>query len=378
MFAPVFNSIKFIDPLAVGFLERFLQSDFSNLPYMESENYCQKMHIDETFQIQWHTDDIPNTIEYFDIETDTLQGSFTTTDVGGGEKRDENGDLNPFRYYQADISFTINGNFYIIISDGTDTLRSEPIQVSEFPNSRLLQFTNWKNTNLNIWENGFTVSLRIDCQFYRRTPSSINKILIDSENFQTMTSQRQMRGMELQVYQLPPYLHEQLAVCWSLSQCRIQGQPFYSEVGYDGPDYYQRFNLANGNITVLTSKGFNQHIGIPPTVEIPVNLMAIAISTSVIELMWQNGGGATSYELESSLSYDGPFSQIFAGSMLNFENFGLTIDTQYFYRVRGIGPAGTSAWSAIVSATTNVGVQQIANSGGELLADAGGEILATI
>jgi len=195
MWSPVFNSFKFVDQAAEGFLEKNLQDDFSALPYMEGAGYCQKVNLDETRQIQWHTTTALDTVTLKVFETDAVHDTFSTVLVGSGAKRDINGDLTPFDIYQSDIDFDSVGNYYLEIDDGTDTLRSEPIQVGTFADTILMEFTNWKDTELNVWENDFTVTLRAQAQLFRRLPVSTNQLLNDTENFTNVISQRQSRGM---------------------------------------------------------------------------------------------------------------------------------------------------------------------------------------
>ena len=260
MWAPVFNSFKFVNQAAPGFLDSFLQSDYSALPFMEGAGYCQKVNTGEVRQIQWHTDTALDVVTLKVFETGATVTTFATTQVGVGSKRDSNGDSVPFEYYQSDIAFTTAGNYYLEISDGSETLRSEPIQVGTFTDTVLMEFTNWTDTDLNIWANGFTPAIRAEAQLFKRLPSSINKSLNSTENITTVTSQRQTRGILMELYQLPMYMHEQLAYGWSLSRILIDGQPFYSEEGYNEPTYWDRYNLANSSININARTAFIQYI----------------------------------------------------------------------------------------------------------------------
>lgn len=260
MWSPVLNSFKFINQAAPGFLDRNLQDDFSALPYMFGAGYCQKVNLNETRQIQWQTNTALDTVTLKVFETDAVHDTFTTAMVGSGTKRDINGNITPFNFFQSDVTFDTNGNYYLEIDDGSETLRSEPITVGSFPNAVLMEFTNWQDTDLNIWENGFTVGIRAQAQLFKRLPTSVNNSLISTENIATITSQRQKRAMLIEYFQLPPYLHEQLTYGWSLSNVRINGQPFYSEEGYGTPTYFDRFNLGNGSAIILANKAFMQHI----------------------------------------------------------------------------------------------------------------------
>ncbi len=88
----------------------------------------------------------------------------------------------------------------------------------------------------------------------------------------------------------------------------------------------------------------------------PTGLIATAISSSEINLVWtDNAGGIYAFEIEQSLSIGGPYAVIDTTGIgdTNYNNTGLNPETEYFYRARATdGMGGFSAYSNIDSATT--------------------------
>ena len=93
----------------------------------------------------------------------------------------------------------------------------------------------------------------------------------------------------------------------------------------------------------------------PPAPIAPNNLVASAISTSRIDLVWQDTStNETGFKIERSV--DGVnFTQIAligANSTNYSDTIGLAASTKYYYRIRATNDGGDSAYSSIASATT--------------------------
>lgn len=85
----------------------------------------------------------------------------------------------------------------------------------------------------------------------------------------------------------------------------------------------------------------------------PTNPKAVANSASQITVTWDAVVGATSYKVERSP--DGVFGwtqMVPDPTISRYVDTGLTDATQYFYRVSATTPAGSSATTAVVNATT--------------------------
>ena len=85
----------------------------------------------------------------------------------------------------------------------------------------------------------------------------------------------------------------------------------------------------------------------------PANLQATVVSDTQIDLSWNPGLGETAYELQRQETGDPGWdvvSNTISGT--SYSDSGLTADTEYSYRVRGVNSAGESMWSSTVMATT--------------------------
>jgi hypothetical protein len=95
--------------------------------------------------------------------------------------------------------------------------------------------------------------------------------------------------------------------------------------------------------------------GAPPAA--PSGLVATTISQSQIDLDWlDNSADETGFEIERSLDGAGfgPLTSVGA-NVTSYPDIGLSAATTYFYRVRAVNGAGSSAFSNTASATTSGG-----------------------
>ena len=84
----------------------------------------------------------------------------------------------------------------------------------------------------------------------------------------------------------------------------------------------------------------------------PTGVAATATSPTRISVTWNAVAGATSYEVARGTVSGGPYPAVHVETTNAYANNDRIPGTTYFYVVRAIGPAGTSANSAQVSATT--------------------------
>jgi regulation of enolase protein 1 (concanavalin A-like superfamily) len=99
-----------------------------------------------------------------------------------------------------------------------------------------------------------------------------------------------------------------------------------------------------------TSTGTVQN---PPSA--PTNLNASTVSSSQINLTWDdNSGSESNYIVERSLSGTGSWSQLasLAANTTSYSDTGLNSSTTYFYRVHATNSGGDSANTNVASATT--------------------------
>jgi fibronectin type 3 domain-containing protein len=84
----------------------------------------------------------------------------------------------------------------------------------------------------------------------------------------------------------------------------------------------------------------------------PTNLTATGTSSSQINLSWTGSTGATSYNVLSSTTSGGPYTQIATTSSASYSNTGLSAGGTYYYVVQAINASGTSANSTQATGVT--------------------------
>jgi fibronectin type 3 domain-containing protein len=84
----------------------------------------------------------------------------------------------------------------------------------------------------------------------------------------------------------------------------------------------------------------------------PANLAAVPVSSTGINLSWSAADGATKYYVYRGTGTTGALAYIGSATTTSFSSRYLTAATSYRYAVRTVTPAGTSDYSATVTATT--------------------------
>ncbi len=118
--------------------------------------------------------------------------------------------------------------------------------------------------------------------------------------------------------------------------------------------YYWRVNARNsyGTSSWSSYRYFKTAVGPPPNA--PSNLVATPISSSQINLTWQdNSSDETGFKIERKTG-SGSYSQIatVGANVASYSNTYLSAGTTYYYRVRAYNAAGNSDYSNEASATT--------------------------
>jgi alpha-tubulin suppressor-like RCC1 family protein len=120
--------------------------------------------------------------------------------------------------------------------------------------------------------------------------------------------------------------------------------------------YYWRVNAHNDGGTSSWSayRSFKTSVGPPPDFA-PSNLVATAITSTRIQLDWQdNSSNETSFKIERKTGAGGTYAVVgtVTASVTTFTNGSRVPNTTYFYRVRAHNAGGNSGYSNEVSAMT--------------------------
>lgn len=85
----------------------------------------------------------------------------------------------------------------------------------------------------------------------------------------------------------------------------------------------------------------------------PLGLAATAVSSSRIDLAWQDVGGETGYRIERSTNgANWALIATTGANVTSYQNTGLAANTRYFYRIQAVNSGGASDYSAVASAVT--------------------------
>lgn len=184
------------------------------------------------------------------------------TSDNGIKKADITGGAEDYEIWEFTIPNTAMtaGKWYQIEADfggGTKIAMSEWIHFDTHKNTNVFQFTNDKNTPENFFADNFAPWLRLESQIWKRKPASERSYYTNSSNQSMVVAQRNFRKVTAELYNLPPFLYEMVAVMSSLYTIRIEGTDFVSEEGLDEPEYRTRFLLANSSLTLVQKKNFS-------------------------------------------------------------------------------------------------------------------------
>lgn len=117
--------------------------------------------------------------------------------------------------------------------------------------------------------------------------------------------------------------------------------------------YFYRVSASNAGGTSSYSSEANATTpsGKPAT---PTGLTATAFSSSQINLSWNSASGATSYDIERSLSSASGFTVVGNTASTSFSSTGLAEDTVYYFRVIAKNSYGDSSASSSANAKTSL------------------------
>jgi phosphodiesterase/alkaline phosphatase D-like protein len=120
-----------------------------------------------------------------------------------------------------------------------------------------------------------------------------------------------------------------------------------------GTPYYYRVRAVNATGTSANSNTINvTNAPAPPVLGAETN-----VTSTGFTINWTASTGATSYELDVSTSlgfgtYVSPYQALNVGNVVTYAITGLSPNLTYYYRLRAVGPGGTSLNSTVGSQLT--------------------------
>ena len=117
-----------------------------------------------------------------------------------------------------------------------------------------------------------------------------------------------------------------------------------------GATYYYRVWAAGD----VENSGYSniRTVTMPPS--IPTGLAANAVSSSILNLTWNDVSGETGFLIQRSTSGSSTWTQIatVCAGVTSYQNTGLKANTSYAYRVIATNAGGASAFSSVANGTT--------------------------
>lgn len=108
----------------------------------------------------------------------------------------------------------------------------------------------------------------------------------------------------------------------------------------------------DGHRAALTAFKLTQKVASCCSASVPTNLVATATSTTQVSVTWTAVDGATSYEIVRRAA--GGAEELFTSGPATFTDMTAPANSAFLYRVRAVGPSGTSGDSGRSLATTVV------------------------
>lgn len=159
------------------------------------------------------------------------------------------------------------GTYYVQVTGthaeaGTRTYTSEPVLLKDsHPGTLLIEYRNYDNAFDVTYTTGITHRIRVEAEIRKRVAGGNDEVHREPENKLTRLRGTVKRTVRLETRQLPPYIHERLAVVFRHDYIAINGVEYQSEEGYGEPEYT---NSAYANATTVIEqvewfKGHNDH-----------------------------------------------------------------------------------------------------------------------
>ncbi len=155
-------------------------------------------------------------------------------------------------YYLRLRAFDDDTNFKIAISEPIDLQVSHPKHV-------LIEYRNIDNAWDMTWTTLYVGQIRVPAIFFKRLPGGERSVARDSDFSLVKTSAKKTRGIMLETYRIPPYLHEKLSLICDLDVIVINKTQFQAPEGYADPGYENLISLSNSSIKLEQISWFRRY-----------------------------------------------------------------------------------------------------------------------
>ncbi len=142
------------------------------------------------------------------------------------------------------------------------TAESEPISIKgHHEATNLITFTNVDNAFDIDYQNNIIHQLRVESHLFQRLPSGDSETLRNTDGSLEILSAKPQRKLNLQFWNLPPYLYEVLFLAFKHDVVKVNGLEVKAEESLNEPEYRDRNLLANSSIIIEAAEWFGTYNG---------------------------------------------------------------------------------------------------------------------
>jgi hypothetical protein len=266
VFVPIVNSLRFVPSVTPNNCSIFQTVDntlFHDQVYPGHKKSCyyQLVNKCDLLKIQWQSSYENNSITLTNVRTleETVFNAVVATLPEDYVLPTE------YNIVEAELNLTgLANGYYSVKMEGTDDnfdpylLVGEPIHLlANHEDTCLVTYRNYDQTNEVEYLTGIWHHIRVKARFFQLTNPPSRTVFTDGIGRTINLSSRVKRRIKLETFQLPPYLHEQLSIAFSLDEFRVNNVRFTAEEDYSYK-YFNQWSLANGEID-LTQFNFGSN-----------------------------------------------------------------------------------------------------------------------
>ena len=163
-----------------------------------------------------------------------------------------NYNIEPYDVFEQQINWGLydNGRYYLVLEgfdDGFPPYRavSEPIQLAaSFRDSVLIKYKNFENSNGVNYDTGIVHELVVECELKHPTLGGERTVMEDSRKRLVKLAENVTRNPQFNVYNVPPYFAEKIALAFSSDWFTINDVEYQTEEDIE-PTYFDGDPFCN-------------------------------------------------------------------------------------------------------------------------------------